>query len=156
MRLACWIGLASLLTLWACDAREPVAPWAGSRELTWIVQVSGFPAGSLVDPLCLDDTILDASGAPWTGTTQPDCSVVNACETANGTPIDAFLPPCALGQPASASACWSLTRSDACPVGTLFSVNGLGRTAPVCYSTLSCAVLACPPRQTPGARPPGC
>jgi hypothetical protein len=113
--------------------------------------------GGGVEPPCITAKVLDTSGAVWTGATTPDCAVIDHRTNAEGLVIDTVLPPCVPGQNSGATACWHLDNGAAfCPGGYPIGFNRPGEppTADL-DSSVSCAVLVCPPKGTPGA-PDGC
>ncbi|HEX4403602.1 MAG TPA: hypothetical protein VH560_02160 [Polyangia bacterium] len=97
--------------------------------------------GGTVDPQCIGGQVLDMTGAPWTGATTPDCSVVDHDLNDQGVVVDTALPACAPGEKTVATACWSLTKNAYCATGALFSIN---RPSPSAThnldSTVSCAI----------------
>jgi hypothetical protein len=109
------------------------------------------------EPPCVEGRVLDTAGAPWTGATTPDCHVTDQAPNDQGQPVESVLPPCAPGQEAGATACWFLRpTADFCAGSPAVQFNRPGG-APTAglTSTVSCAVLRCPPAGTPGA-PDGC
>jgi hypothetical protein len=106
---------------------------------------------------CIDGTVLDTSGALWTGGTTPDCSVIDHAPNLDGTIVGQALPACAPGQNAGPTACWYLEANPpVCPRGPVINFNRPGGQVPLdLNSSVSCAVLVCPPKGAPGA-PAGC
>jgi hypothetical protein len=109
---------------------------------------------------CVTGKIVDTNGAPWTPTsaTLPDCAVIDhRTNAANGQVIDSTLPACPAGTKMGPADCWFLDAgSMACPGAQAMGFYRAG--GPVTTdlnSSVSCAVLACPP---PGAtnKPAGC
>ena len=113
--------------------------------------------GKKIGSPCVTGTVLDTTGAVWTGATQADCTVVDHQTNAQGVVVDTTLPPCAAGQNMGATACWHLDVGGmACPGAHAMGFNRPGPTPPTdLNSSVSCSVLACPPAgQMP--RPAGC
>jgi hypothetical protein len=120
-----------------------------------------------IEPPCITGTVLDTAGAPWIGTTRPDCSVIDHRTNAAGVIIDVPLPPCAPGENAGATACWHLDDlASVCAGGHVISFNRPGEptrgdptkgdpTTGQLDSVVSCAVRVTTPKGTSVA-PAGC
>jgi hypothetical protein len=112
----------------------------------------------IFDAGCVQGKVLDTSGAVWTGSTTPDCAVIDHATNDQGVEVDTVLPPCAPGQNAGPTACWYLeANQQACPGSSLVAFNRPPGTTPPfdLNSSVSCSILVCPPKGTPGA-PAGC
>jgi hypothetical protein len=113
--------------------------------------------GRKIGAPCVTGTVLDTTGAVWTGATQADCAVIDHKQNMNGDVIDTTLPACAAGQNMGATPCWHLDPGGVtCPGQHVMGFNRPGATTTTdLNSSVSCAVLACPPAgQMP--RPTGC
>jgi hypothetical protein len=110
-----------------------------------------------IDPGCIGGKVLDTNGALWTGSTVPDCTVIDHGYNDQGARIDTALPPCAPGENAGQTACWYLeTNTQVCQAKPIMGFNRPGGHPQIdLYSSVSCAVLVCPPNGTTGA-PAGC
>jgi hypothetical protein len=105
-----------------------------------------------VDPGCVAGQVLDTAGNLWTGATTPNCNVTDHVTNDQGNPIDSVLPACAPGAEKGPTACWHLLATDACGGRPIVVFNRPGPAQPSgLTSTVSCAILACPPEGTPGA-----
>jgi hypothetical protein len=123
-----------------------------------IAEVIGQRLGSS----CVTGKVLDTTGALWTGTTAPDCNVVDHETNMDGNIVDTTLAPCPLdnmGRPLTTgtTACWHLDAgATTCPGAAVMGFYRPG--APVMTdlnSSVSCSVRACPPAGTPNP-PTGC
>ncbi len=94
-----------------------------------------------VDPPCVRGKVLDTTGAPWTGTTTPDCAIVDHGLNDQDVVVDTALPACATGQERGATACWYLTTNAVCTTGPLVNINRPdGPSGHDLDSTVSCSV----------------
>jgi hypothetical protein len=121
------------------------------------LQAIAIRTGDSLDPGCVGGDVLDTNGALWTGTTSPDCVVVDHAFSESGAQVDSILPACPAGEPAGPTACWSLeTSPPACGERPFVRFNRPGASSPFdLYTTVTCSVRVCPPHGTPGA-PDGC
>jgi hypothetical protein len=111
-----------------------------------------------IDPGCITRPVLDTEGAPWTGTTTPDCTVVDHAYSETGMLVDTVLPRCAPGQEAGPTPCWHLETSTGycAPGASIVEFNRPGGIPALdLNSTVSCSVLTCPLKGTPDP-PVGC
>jgi len=109
-----------------------------------------------VDPGCVEGQVLDTTGAPWTEGKTPDCTVTDHATNDRGVVVDSVLPPCAPGEEHGVTACWSFLRGPFCGGAPTIEFNRPGPAGPPdLSSSVSCALLACPPKGTPDP-PPGC
>ena len=117
-------------------------------------------ANSEIDGLtpCVNGKVLDTTGAPWTGTTTPDCTVIDHAPNDQNVIVDTALPACAPRQTSGPIPCWYLTlEPNVCAGGPLIHFNRPGQTASSSLdSSVACSVLTCPVAGAPGVSPPGC
>ncbi|HSZ81932.1 MAG TPA: hypothetical protein VLA14_06605 [Polyangia bacterium] len=105
--------------------------------------LTDIASGIAVDihPPCVRGQVLDTTGAPWTGTTTPDCAIIDHGSNDQNVAVDSALPACAPGQEEGPTACWYLTTSALCTTGPLVNINRPG--GPPIHdldSTVSCSV----------------
>jgi hypothetical protein len=116
--------------------------------------------GKKIGSPCVVGKVVGTDGALWSGpasTVLPDCAVIDHQSNAQGVVVDTTLPACPAGQTMGPADCWHLEDGAmACPGAHAMGFYRAG--GPVVTdlnSSVSCAVLACPPVGTPNP-PPGC
>jgi hypothetical protein len=107
---------------------------------------------------CVSGKVLDTTGASWTGTTTPDCTVIDHAPNDQNVIVDTALPACGPGQTSGPTPCWYLTlEPNVCAGGPLIHFNYPAQSASASLdSSVACSVLACPVAGAPGVPPPGC
>jgi hypothetical protein len=136
------------------------------------LQRIGEEIGKKIGSPCVNGTVLDVGGQPWTtaSTTVPDCAVVDhKTNQDTGNLVDSTLPPCAdmamvraslqmnPPVPVGTTECWVLADNPgSCPGAHVMLFNRPNGPAMTdLNSSVSCSVRVCPPPGSPNP-PPGC